>query len=185
MQFFYGIGMDMTDPAQRLDLDEYLPYLINRVGSVMALRFGEDVLAPVGLSVPMWRVLAALSSTGEQRHTDLAALTSIEVSTLSRIVTRLIRMGLVARAPSKTSGREVAVALTQRGRDLVNRLIPFGLQYETIASSGLSEQDIATLRDLLRRIYANLVEAEPLVMEPAGKAPARLIARAPLGLPER
>jgi DNA-binding MarR family transcriptional regulator len=94
-------------------------------------------------------------------------------------------MGLVARAPSKTSGREVAVALTARGRDLVNRLIPFGLQYETIASSGLSDQDITTLRGLLRRIYANLVEAEPLVMEPAGKAPTRVSARAPLGLPER
>src|SRR6476661_4569429 len=115
MQFFYGIGMDMTDPAQRLDLDEYLPYLINRVGSVMALRFGEDVLAPVGLSIAMWRVLAALSSTGEQRHTDLAGLTSIEVSTLSRIVTRLVRIGLVVRAPSKTSGREIAVALSDRG----------------------------------------------------------------------
>lgn len=181
MQFFCDIEITMTD--QRLDLDQYLPYLINRVGSVMALRFGEDVLAPVGLSIAMWRVLVAISSTGEQRHTDLANLTSIEVSTLSRIVTRLVRMGLVARAPSKTSGREVAVALSARGRDLVNRLIPFGLQYETIASSGLSEQDITTLRDLLRRIYANLVEAEPLVMEPAGKAPARV--SAPLGLPER
>lgn len=175
----------MSDQAQRLDLDEYLPYLINRVGSVMALRFGEDVLAPVGLSIAMWRVLAALSSTGEQRHTDLARLTSIEVSTLSRIVTRLVRMGLVARAPSKTSGREVAVALTQRGRDLVNRLIPFGLQYEAIASSGLSEHEITTLRGLLRRIYANLVQAEPLVMEPAAKAPARVSVRAALGLPER
>ena len=185
MQFFCDIGMDMTDQAQRLDLDEYLPYLINRVGSVMALRFGEDVLAPVGLSIAMWRVLVALSSTGEQRHTDLAGLTSIEVSTLSRIVTRLVRMGLVARAPSKTSGREVAVALTQRGRDLVNRLIPFGLRYETLASSGLSEQEMTTLRGLLRRIYANLVEAEPQVMDPAGKAPARVSARAPLGLPER
>ncbi|MBV8747857.1 MAG: winged helix-turn-helix transcriptional regulator [Xanthobacteraceae bacterium] len=177
--------MDMTDQDQRLDLDQYLPYLINRVGSVMALRFGEDVLAPVGLSIVMWRVLVALSSTGEQRHTDLAGLTSIEISTLSRVVTRLVRMGLVARAPSKTSGREVAVALSNRGRDLVNRLIPFGLQYETLASSGLSEQEITTLRGLLRRIYANLVEAEPLVMEPPPKATVRATARAPLGLPER
>jgi DNA-binding MarR family transcriptional regulator len=179
------MAMTMSDHPQRLDLDQYLPYLINRVGSVMALRFGEDVLAPAGLSIAMWRVLVALSSTGDQRHTDLANLTSIEVSTLSRIVTRLVRMGLVARAPSKTSGREVAVALTQRGRDLVTRLIPFGLQYETIASSGLSEQEIATLRGLLRRIYANLVEAEPLVMQPAAKALAHVTARAPLGLPER
>ena len=131
----------------------------------------------------MWRVLVALSSTGEQRHTDLAALTSVEVSTLSRIVTRLVSMRLVVRAPSKTSGREVAVALTERGRDLVHRLIPFGLQYETIASSGLSEQELATLRRLLRRIYGNLVEAAPLVLEkevsPADGVRARALMRVP------
>src|ERR1700748_1434263 len=122
MQFSCAIGRDITDQPQRLDLDEYLPYLINRVGSVMALRFGEDVLAPVGLSIAMWRVLVAISSTGEQRHTDLANLTSIEVSTLSRIVTRLVRMGLVARAPSKTRGRDVGGAATRRGRALVTPL---------------------------------------------------------------
>ena len=27
MQFFCDTSMDMTDQAQRLDLDEYLPYL--------------------------------------------------------------------------------------------------------------------------------------------------------------
>jgi MarR family transcriptional regulator, organic hydroperoxide resistance regulator len=172
-------------PTAKLELDNYLPYLVNRVGNIVAEQFGAEALAPYGLSIAMWRVMAALSSTGEQRHTDLADLTSIEVSTLSRIVTRLVRMGLAARAPSRTSGREVAVALTQRGRDLVNRLIPFGLQYETLASSGLSEQEMATLRDLLRRIYANLAQAEPLVMEPSTKVAAGVNARATLGSPER
>ena len=37
----------------------------------------------------MWRVMAALASKGGLRQIDLADLTSIEVSTLSRIVTRL------------------------------------------------------------------------------------------------
>ena len=154
----------MSEQPARLDLDDYLPYLINRVGSIMALRFGEDVLAQFGLSIAMWRVLAALSSHGAQRHTDLAGLTSIEVSTLSRIVTRLVRMGLVARAPSKTSGREIAVALSDRGRRLVDRLIPLGRRYEEIASAGLSKQENAVLRRALRRMYRNLIDAEPMTV---------------------
>jgi MarR family transcriptional regulator, organic hydroperoxide resistance regulator len=160
----------MPQPPARLDLDDYLPYLINRVGSIMALRFGEDVLAQFGLSIAMWRVLAALSSHGPQRHTDLAGLTSIEVSTLSRIVTRLVRTGLVARAPSKTSGREIAVALSERGRRLVDRLIPLGRRYEDIASAGLSKQENAVLRRALRHMYRNLMKAEPMTVkdEPAG-----------------
>jgi len=73
-----------------LDLDGYLPYLIHRVGSALAGRFTEDTLARHDLSIAMWRVLAALSANGEQRQIDLAAMTSIDVSTLSRLVTRLV-----------------------------------------------------------------------------------------------
>src|SRR5262245_11781964 len=171
----------MANRPLHLDLDAYLPYLINRVGSIMALRFGEDVLAQFGLSIAMWRVLAALSSNGGQRHTDLANLTSIEVSTLSRIVTRLVRMGLVARAPSQTSGREIAVALSERGRSLVDRLIPHGLRYQEIASAGLSKQERDVLRRALRRIYNNLREAEPLAAgDASAKSAAGVSARASL-----
>jgi DNA-binding MarR family transcriptional regulator len=176
----------MADRSLSFDLDNYLPYLINRVGSIMALRFGDDVLARFGLSIAMWRVLAALSSRGAQRHTDLAGLTSIEVSTLSRIVTRLVRMGLVARAPSKTSGREIAVALSDRGRRLVDRLIPLGLRYQDVASAGLSVKERAVLRRALRHMYRNLVAATPIVVtDETRRSDTRLSAHALLGLPGR
>jgi DNA-binding MarR family transcriptional regulator len=176
----------MPDHPTRLELDDYLPYLINRVGSMMALRFGEDVLARFGLGIAMWRVLAALSSHGAQRHTDLAGLTSIEVSTLSRIVTRLVRMGLVVRAPSQTSGREIEVALSERGRTLVERLIPYGLRYQEIASAGLSKQERVVLRRALRHMYNNLVAAEPIIIAERDKKPASGVsARAALDSPSR
>jgi hypothetical protein len=89
--------MATANRSAKLDLGDYLPYLVNRVGSIVAEQFGEEALAPYGLSIAMWRVLAALASAGEQRQIDLADLTSIDSSTLSRLVTRLIRVGLVTR----------------------------------------------------------------------------------------
>src|ERR1700736_1749864 len=82
----------------KLNLGDFLPYLVNRVGVIIAEQFGEETLAPHGLSIAMWRVMAVLSSAGGQRQIDLAELTSIDASTLSRIVSRLVRMGLVTRA---------------------------------------------------------------------------------------
>ncbi len=81
--------------AQRphLDLDNYLPYLINRVGSAIAEIYTGDILAPLGVSLDMWRVLAALSNNGEQRQIDLVENTSIDVSTMSRLITRMVRQG--------------------------------------------------------------------------------------------
>lgn len=140
----------------RLELDDYFPYLINRVGTVLAVRFTADQLAAHGLSVAMWRVLAVLSNNGGQRQIDLAGLTSIDASTLSRLVTRLVRMGLVSRTRSRTSSREVVVSLSARGRALVDRLIPAALSLEETLGRGLPQRDRAVVKRALRRMYANM-----------------------------
>jgi DNA-binding MarR family transcriptional regulator len=140
----------------KVDLNEFLPYLINRVGSALALRFTDDRLAAHGLSIAMWRVLAALSSNGPQRQIDLAELTSTEASTLSRLVTRLVRLGLVSRSRSRNSNREVDVALSARGRAIVDRLIPAALRLEQELSRGLPQRDVAAVKRALRRMHANL-----------------------------
>ena len=114
----------------KLDLDDYLPYLVNRVGTIIADQFGQEALAPHRLSIAMWRVMAALAARGSQRQIDIVDLTSIEASTLSRLVSRLAHMGLVMRARSANSNREVAVELSARGAALVARLIPIALEYE-------------------------------------------------------
>ena len=108
----------------QLELADFFPYLINRVGFALVARFTGDALDRHHLSIAMWRVLAALSNNGQQRQIDLADMTSIDVSTLSRLVTRLVRMGLVTRTRSRTNNREVLVALSAKGRVLVDRLIP-------------------------------------------------------------
>ena len=113
-----------------LDLGNYLPYLINRVGFALVHNFTRDALARHDLSIAMWRVLAALSSNGEQRLIDLAGMTSIDVSTLSRLVTRLAQIGLASRKRSKTSNREVLIELTAKGREIVDRMIPIARDLE-------------------------------------------------------
>ena len=140
----------------RLDLGEFLPYLTNRVGMIVAEQFGADALAEHGLSIAMWRVMAVLASRGSQRQIDLADLTSIEVSTLSRLVTRLIRKSLVTRARSANSNREVTVKLSPKGQSLVNHLIPIALDFEAAAVAGLSAKDIGVLKRCLRRMYGNM-----------------------------
>ena len=145
----------MKKPA-KLDLDNYLPYLVNRVGTIIADQYGNEALAPYRLSIPMWRVVAALASKGGLRQIDLADLTSIEVSTLSRIVTRLVRMGVATRMRSATSTREVIVTLTAKGNDQVTRLIPIARAYEAAAISGIRADELTIVKRCLRRIYANM-----------------------------
>jgi DNA-binding MarR family transcriptional regulator len=144
-----------------LDLDNYLPYLINRVGVALAANFSANQLVRQHLTIAMWRVLAALSNNGEQRQIDLAGMTSIDASTLSRLVTRLVRMGLVTRSRSRASNREVLVGLAPKGRALVQRLIPIARGLEGAASAGLSGKDVAVVKRALRQMYKNMARDIP------------------------
>jgi DNA-binding MarR family transcriptional regulator len=146
----------VAKPSAKIDLGDYLPYLVNRVGTIIADQFGAEALSRHGLSIAEWRVLAVLASNGGQRQTDLADLTSIEASTLSRLVSRLVRMGLATRTRSANSNREVVVKLSTKGQSLVARLIPIACDYEAAAIAGMTAQELAVLKRCLRRVYRNM-----------------------------
>ncbi len=150
-------------PKADLDLDAYFPYLINRVGAALVSTFGKNALGRRHLNIGMWRALAALSRNGGLRLVDLAGLTSIDVSTLSRMVTRLMRLGLVMRTRSKTSEREVLVILTSKGRRVLDRLIPVALQFEAALTEGITQADLAIVNRILHRMHANMMQSPSLV----------------------
>ena len=142
--------------SKPLDLGDYLPYLINRVGAALVARFTEDGLEQHGLSIATWRVLVTLSQMGPLRQIDLAAHTSIDVSTLSRRVTRLVQQGFVTRARSSNSNREVIVQVTAKAEKLIAELIPIAHRLERTAMAGLSATELRQVKDCLRKIYGNL-----------------------------
>jgi DNA-binding MarR family transcriptional regulator len=138
-----------------LDLNEYLPYLINRVGFAVSESFGE-VLASDDLTISMWRVLAVLLHNGPQHMTNLAELTTVELSTLSRLVGTLQRRGLVTRKRNAADGRNVSVALSARGTALTTSLLPAAADLEVRMLAGMPASDVAALRRLLKKLHATI-----------------------------
>ncbi|QDO97641.1 MarR family transcriptional regulator [Ferrovibrio terrae] len=144
-----------NDPIAPLRLDGYLPYLINRAGVSLAARFSAALRA-ADVTLQDWRVLAALRERDGQRLTELAQRTSIEVSTLSRLVGGLEANGMVSRSRDSGDARAITIRLTVAGERVTATLTPAAQQLETAALAGLSEAEIAQLKSLLERIYGNL-----------------------------
>lgn len=142
-----------------LPLDDYLPYLLNRAGSRLAEAFSA-VVRDYGITLPMWRVLAALHQKDGERVGRIAELTAIEVSTLSRLLDTMEARGLVVRRRSADDARTVAVQRTAAGRELTATIIPLALHYEAVALKGLSARETTQLKRMLRRLYANMAELE-------------------------
>src|SRR5579862_4779060 len=149
-----------------LDLDNYFPYLINRVGVALVAAFETGALREHQLSIAMWRVLAALSKNGGQRLVDLGQMTSIDVSTLSRMVTRLLRLDLVTRTRSKTSDREIVVKLTAKGQTALTQLIPTAFHFEEAAIGGISRGDLAVVKRALQKMHENMSALPAIFEEP-------------------
>jgi DNA-binding MarR family transcriptional regulator len=145
--------------VRKLKLDDYLPYLVNRVGAALVARFAGETLSRHGLTIDMWRLLVALANGGGTRQIDLAGMTSIERSTVSRLVTKLVQAGLATRSRSRASNREVVVRLSAKGQALVRRLIPIALDLERVVSAGISSRNMVVTKRVLRRVYANLAAA--------------------------
>jgi MarR family transcriptional regulator, organic hydroperoxide resistance regulator len=136
-------------------LAEFLPYLLNRAGVKIGLSFSRDIES-FGVTLPMWRVMVALWESGDQRLGDLAERTSIDFSTLSRLLVNLQRKDFIARRRSGLDGRALSVSLTDRGRAMTERIIPLARHYEEVATRGLGEADIRRLKRMLVRLFSNI-----------------------------
>lgn len=152
--------------SRRLVLQDFLPYLLNRAGMKIGLVFSRDV-EPYGVTLPMWRVLIELWHKGDHRLGELAERTTIDLSTLSRLIVSMQRKRLVVRRRSGLDRRALSLALTEKGLELVEKVAPYALHYEQVAIQGLSESEIALLKRALRKVFENLDEATRQKAAPA------------------
>jgi DNA-binding MarR family transcriptional regulator len=145
--------------SRKLNLQDFLPYLLNRAGLRIGVMFSRDV-EDFDVTLPMWRVLVELWHNGDHRLGELAERTSIDLSTLSRLLVAMQRKGLILRRRSGLDGRALSLTLTPRGIELTERIVPHALHYENIAMRRLSERDVLKLKELLKTVYDNLHAAE-------------------------
>ena len=139
-----------------MDLATYLPYLVNRLGQRFVMEL-SPALTSQGVGVQDWRVLIVLYQRGEQAVGSLSKLTSINMSTLSRLISRMAERGLVERCRGYDDARSVTVKLTETGTALTEKIIPSATSIEDNATQEFTEAELATLRQLLVKVYSGTV----------------------------
>jgi DNA-binding MarR family transcriptional regulator len=145
--------------SRKLVLQDFLPYLLNRAGLRIGLMFSRDI-EPHDVTLPMWRVMIELWHNGDHRLGELSERTSIDLSTLSRLLVAMQRKHLIVRRRSGLDGRALSLTLTERGLELTEKIVPFARRYEDVAMQGLSGADVKKLKQLLKKVYDNLETAE-------------------------
>ena len=104
----------------------------------------------------MWLVLTNLKAADWRSQHDLAAAVGIEGPTLTRHLDALERQGLVRRGQDPADRRAVVVELTPEGHAAHARLRDVVIAFDRRLRSGLSQDEVDALRELLGRLEANV-----------------------------
>lgn len=106
----------------------------------------DEQLAPVGIRITQFGVLAHLSEQGAvMAVVDLAAALRMDPTTLSRNLKPLERKGLLSIGPAPHHGRAKAITLSSAGADLLQRAAPLWKMAHDRVSVLLGQRTTVTL----------------------------------------
>ncbi|MGQ9492762.1 MAG: MarR family winged helix-turn-helix transcriptional regulator [Anaerolineae bacterium] len=124
--------------------------LFLRVGWLEQRRFAQD-LDRFGLTPPQFFILRSIQSHGEKPTMSTLAYDTLQhCATVTGIVDRLVKMGLVKRRRSMQDRRQVLVELTLAGHDLLDKVRDSREKRLRETLMRLSPEDARELLRLLR-----------------------------------
>lgn len=109
----------------------------------------------LGISSAQWIILVRIASGQARTASELCRCGRYDTGSMTRMLDRLERKGLVKRVRSADDRRVVELHLTDAGRALYPKLPPVAVSVLNHHLRGFSHAEVATLTDLLKRILAN------------------------------
>lgn len=142
----------MSEVSAAFNLDEFVPYLVNVLGSRLSLELGAEYGARFGISIPEWRVLAHLSQYDHVSVREIYRRVEMDKVKVSRAATRLEAAGLIVKETPDDDRRLVALSLTPKGRSVVAEIVEIALDFEQRFLAKLEPSEAETFRRLLKRM---------------------------------
>jgi len=146
----------MAANSEQKNTEVRLWLLLRRVGDHLSLC--EDlVYSKFGLTSEQFGVLGCIKSRGPLRPTDLASLLDRSPNTVSMLVDRMVKAGLVRRKRDTKDRRVVFVSMTDKGREGIDQAAPAGWEFIQKVLSRFSYDEKRALANTLETVKCELV----------------------------
>ena len=154
------------------DLPLYLPRLFYSFLGVVERKLAESGLDQ-HLQPGMGHVLLRLYEHDNCIIKDISRSLSVAGGTLTGLLGRMEKRGLIACRRCREDGRAVRVALTPLGRSLEPRVRAFHEEVVGIVGGDLSADDVRQAKHLFGRIFKSLRDAEEAMRPEPRSAPVK------------
>ena len=127
----------------------------------------SDELAPHGITYRQSMVLGWLALEGELSQTELASKMMVEPPTLVGILDRMERDGWITRHGCPQDRRKNLIRANPGAEPVWEKIVECALRVRAEATAGMSEQELDTLKKLLKRMRQNIEarQTSPTVVE--------------------
>ncbi len=138
--------------AAPLKLEQFLPYQLNVVASLVSQALSRVYARRYRIGVPEWRVLVTLGQFGVMTGKAIGAHTHMHKTKVSRAVALLEKRKLVVRRANRADMRELFLSLTGPGRAIYEELAPHALDFAQRLTEILTPSDREAFNRALRQI---------------------------------
>jgi DNA-binding MarR family transcriptional regulator len=149
-----------TKPSPEAPVTEFAGQLFFRIWRASHVR-AADVLATVGLTPALFSLLNVIGARDGAIQQELGSAMGIDRTTMVSLIDQLERAELARRQTSARDRRAREIAITPKGRRLLQRARRLILEAEDEVLAGLTATERRELVALLRRALASAPE-QPL-----------------------
>jgi DNA-binding MarR family transcriptional regulator len=142
---------------ESIHLESSLGYYLTKARNVLVERTDRAV-EHLGLTAQQIGVILMIASGRATTPFELSRAMSYDSGSMTRMLDRLEKKGLIARSRSDKDRRVVQLELTPQGRNAAAQLPEIGATVLNEQLRGFSDADLATLIDLLSRFIANGID---------------------------
>lgn len=114
--------------------------------------YSDTHIRELGLTPSQFDVVSTLGNTDGMNMKDLAKATLVTKGTLTGIVDRLEKKGIVRREIPPDNRRSFTVLLTDKGETLFNKVFPVHVAYLQTRFERLTTEELQQLRQLLTKL---------------------------------
>ncbi len=145
------------EQQQKLDPENSMGRLMGQVGKAMAKSINERFKSRgIPINLDQWIVLLHLWQEDGQNQAQLGEEAGHNKTTVTRAIDSLEKRNLVLRITDKQDRRNKLIYLTNQGKNMQDQLIPIALDIHQQAVQGISDTDLETCKNVLRKMYQNL-----------------------------
>jgi DNA-binding MarR family transcriptional regulator len=141
-----------------LKLEQFLPYQLNVVSSLVSQALSRVYAQRYGIGVPEWRVLVTLGQFPMMTAKAIGAHTHMHKTKVSRAVAILEKRRLLGRRSNRDDKREAFLSLTAAGRNIYEELAPHALDFAKRLTEILTSDDREAFNRALAQLTARSTE---------------------------